>query len=214
MFAILGKKVFMTQIPERYRVYPATVVDISDVVVALKKELPDVGKVVVVGYGKKKHPIKSELGEFKDLGYVPQYKTQVKVTDELFDKLKIGKISEDLLKELLKKDSIVDVTGISKGKGFAGVIKRWGFSRQPKTHGQSDRERHPGSIGAQTPGRVFKGKKMAGKMGNKQVTIKNVKVLGFISESDKQLLLLKGGLPGAYGKIVTVKILNTNMDKK
>jgi large subunit ribosomal protein L3 len=98
----------------------------------------------------------------------------------------------------------VDVVGISKGKGFAGGIKRHGFRRQPKTHGQSDRERAPGSAGAtSTPGRVLKGKRMPGRMGNDRVTVQNLEVM--VVDAENNLLAVKGSIPGANGGLVTVQ---------
>jgi large subunit ribosomal protein L3 len=98
----------------------------------------------------------------------------------------------------------VDVVGTSKGRGFAGTIKRYNFKRQPKTHGQSDRERALGSIGAtSTPGRVFKGKKMPGRMGNARVTVQNLEVVVVDPEND--LLAVKGSVPGARGGLVTIQ---------
>lgn len=97
----------------------------------------------------------------------------------------------------------VKITGISKGKGFAGVVKRWKFAGGPRTHGQSDRERAPGSIGqTTTPGRVYKGKKMAGRMGGKKVTIKGLKVVEI--KPEEKLLVVKGLIPGNKGSFVRV----------
>ncbi len=98
----------------------------------------------------------------------------------------------------------VDVVGTSKGKGFAGTIKRHGFKRQPKTHGQSDRERAPGSIGStSTPGRVHKGQRMAGRMGGKRVTSQNLEVI--VVDAERDLLAVKGSVPGARGGLVMVR---------
>jgi large subunit ribosomal protein L3 len=98
----------------------------------------------------------------------------------------------------------VDVVGTTKGRGFAGTIKRHNFRRQPKTHGQSDRERAPGSIGAtSTPGRVFKGKKMAGRMGNARVTAQNLEVV--VVDPENNLLAVKGSVPGARGGLLTIQ---------
>ncbi len=103
---------------------------------------------------------------------------------------------------------IVDVTGISKGKGFAGGVKRWGFKGGPRTHGQSDRERAPGSLGqTTTPGRVYKGKKMAGRMGQETVTVKNLEVIEVTADG---MLLIKGLVPGSLNSIVVVKKMGTN----
>jgi large subunit ribosomal protein L3 len=99
---------------------------------------------------------------------------------------------------------LVDVTGISKGKGFAGVMKRHGFGGGPITHGQSDRARAPGSIGStSTPGRVMKGMRMAGHMGNRRATVQNLKVV--LVDPERNLLAVKGAVPGAKGGLVMVK---------
>ena len=104
----------------------------------------------------------------------------------------------------LKPGDKVTITGFSKGKGFAGVVKRWGFHGGPKTHGQSDRHRAPGSIGAGTdPGRVWKGQKMAGRMGNRKVTLKKVPVVE-LDEAQK-IVKFKGPLPGNRGSKIVIK---------
>jgi len=105
---------------------------------------------------------------------------------------------------LFKAGDLVDITGWSKGKGFAGVVKRHHFAGGPKTHGQSDRHRHPGSIGATTsPGRVFKGMRMAGHMGNRQVTVRHLEV--FEADPDRNLLLVKGAPPGGRNGLLLIK---------
>lgn len=110
--------------------------------------------------------------------------------------------------EIFSPGDIVDVTGISKGKGWAGGVKRWGFHGGPRTHGQSDRERAPGSIGqTTTPGRVYRGKKMAGRMGSDTVTVKNLEV---ISVTDDGVLLIKGLVPGNVNGLVMVNKIGTN----
>jgi len=98
----------------------------------------------------------------------------------------------------------VDVTGISKGKGFAGVVKRHGFGGGPRTHGQSDRQRAPGSIGAgTTPGRVYKGMRMAGRMGNARVTVQNLQVV--LVDAERNLLAVKGAVPGAKKGLLVIE---------
>jgi large subunit ribosomal protein L3 len=114
------------------------------------------------------------------------------------DRIKVG--------EVFVVGDKVNVSGTSKGKGFAGVVKRWGFAGGPRTHGQSDRERAPGSIGqTTTPGRVYKGKKMAGRMGHKRVTVKGLKVVEVNPE--KNLLVISGLVPGAKGSLVLISKL-------
>ena len=104
----------------------------------------------------------------------------------------------------LKHGDLVNVTGLSKGRGFAGVVKRHHFAGGPKTHGQTDRHRAPGSIGATTfPGRVLKGKRMAGHMGNRSVTARNLEVIQ--ADPERNLLLVKGTVPGANGGLLVIE---------
>lgn len=106
--------------------------------------------------------------------------------------------------DVFQKGELVDVVGVTKGRGFAGTVKRHGFNRAPRTHGQSDRERAPGSIGSgTTPGRVVKGMRMAGRMGNDRVTIQNLEVV--LVDAAKNLLAIKGSVPGSKGGIVIIK---------
>lgn len=111
---------------------------------------------------------------------------------------------ESKLNELFKQGDFVFVTGISKGKGFAGVVKRYRFKGGPRTHGQSDRERAPGSIGSTTtPGRVLKGKRMAGRLGHQRVTVKNLLVAKI--DTEKNILYVKGAVPGIKKGVVEIK---------
>lgn len=106
--------------------------------------------------------------------------------------------------DVFEEGDLVDIVGVSKGRGFAGTVKRHNFNRQPKTHGQSDRERAPGSIGqSATPGRTLKGTRMGGRMGNDRITIKNLKVV--VVDPERNLLAVKGSVPGAKGGIVIIK---------
>lgn len=114
-------------------------------------------------------------------------------------------LAEDNIDQDLENRSII-LTGTSKGKGFAGVMKRWNFSGQQATRGQSDKARAAGSIGAQTPGRVFKGKKMAGHYGNKQVTIRGSKILKV--DTSKKEIMVSGPVPGARNSKVVVRLMN------
>lgn len=123
---------------------------------------------------------------------------------------KVKTSPETKIGEVFKPGDKIKITGWSKGKGFAGVVKRWHFKGGPKTHGQSDRERAPGSIGqGTTPGRVFRGKKMAGRMGTDKVTISGVKV--YDVDGENHFLLVTGLLPGSRnGRLVMMKIGETN----
>jgi len=112
-------------------------------------------------------------------------------------------VGGELNVELENKDVVV--SGVSKGKGFTGVMKKWGFSGQQKTRGQSDRARHAGSIGSQTPGRVLPGKKMAGRHGNQQVTIKGLKIIKVDTERGE--VMVSGPIPGARNSKISIKVL-------
>ncbi len=191
MKAILGIKKGMTRVFEGDRAVPVTVVDVSGCKVArvIKDE-------IVLGLGSKKKGTKAELGKYKDLGYTPMHKWVLK--GELPEGLKIG---SDIVPETFKLGDKVTVSSTSKGKGFAGVVKRHGFKGGPRTHGQSDRLRAPGSIGAGTdPGRVWKGTRMGGRMGSEKVTIKNKKVVGI----KDTYLLISGPIPGSNGDLVKI----------
>lgn len=199
MKTIIGIKKNMSQIfKEDGNVVPVTFIDVADVVVAHKKTVEKDGyNATVIALGKKKNPSKAEIGKFKELGYVPMYAVEV----ELEEELKIGDKVNVAMFDAIKK---VNVTGITKGKGFQGVMKRWGFKGGPRTHGQSDRQRHPGSIGMRTtPGRVFKGKKMAGRMGGNTLTVKNLKVVEV--DQEHSLLALKGAVPGNKDSLVIIQ---------
>lgn len=138
--------------------------------------------------------------EKKNADLFPRYLKEIRLDSEPKN-LKVGQ--QILPSDVLKPGDLVQVTGISKGKGFAGVVKRWGFAGGPRTHGQSDRLRAPGAIGQGTnPGRVWKGKKMAGRMGTKQVTVKNLLVL---SVSDDGEVQISGSVPGSRGNLLFIK---------
>lgn len=135
---------------------------------------------------------------------LPRYLREVRVDKEI-ENLNVG--SEIKVDEVLKVGDTVTVSGISKGKGFASGIKRYGFAGGPRTHGQSDRERAPGSLGqTTTPGRVYKGKRMAGNMGRDRVTVKNLKVISINSETNE--LVIKGQVPGSIGTLLTITKTN------
>ncbi|MFZ5365691.1 MAG: 50S ribosomal protein L3 [Patescibacteria group bacterium] len=170
-------------------------------VVQIKKDSVQLG----FGEKKEKKTKKPILGHIKKAGLkiIPRFLREVSANQqEISANLKVG--DEIKVGDVLKPGDIVDVTGTSKGKGFAGVVKRWGFAGGPKTHGQSDRERAPGSIGSTTtPGRVLKGKKMAGRMGGARVTVRNLQVFEVLPE--KNLLLVKGLVPGAKKGLLIIK---------
>jgi large subunit ribosomal protein L3 len=205
MRGILGKKVGMTQIfDERGEVIPVTVIEAGPCFVAQIKTVERDGySAVQLGFEETKpkhltrpqlqHLRKSDLPPIRHLreirlgGDDAQYEEGQKLTVDIFE---VGEY--------------VDVTGTSKGRGFAGVVKRYGFRGGPKTHGQSDRHRAPGSIGAcTTPGRVFKGKRMPGRMGGDRVTAQGLKVM--LVDPERNLLAVRGSVPGAKNGLLTIR---------
>lgn len=147
---------------------------------------------------------KPQIEQLKKIGALKENRAPKFLREARHDgseNLEIGAIVKP--EEVLEVGDIVNVAGISKGKGFAGGVKRHGFAGGPKTHGQSDRHRAPGSIGqTTTPGRVYKGKRMAGRMGGGQQTVRNLKVLSVNVETGE--ILVSGPVPGSFGSLVTI----------
>ena len=211
--AIIGRKLGMTQqFLEGGRVVPLTVVEAGPcTILQIKSQKKDGYEAIKIsfGRGKGKYARKPILGEMKKAGKTEAPALIVEVSGDE-ESLKVGE--EINVGAVFKKEDLVQVTGVSKGRGFAGVIKRWGFHGGPATHGQSDRRRAPGSIGQRTtPGRVYKGKKMPGHMGNKKITVRNLTVVK-VDES-KNLLYIKGAIPGARGGMVVIKKLKVKSPK-
>jgi large subunit ribosomal protein L3 len=202
--AIIGKKVGMTQIfDEKGKVIPVTVVQAGPCAVTYKKTVEKDGySAVQLGYGdvKPKHLTKPMGGHFKKSDVAPKkFLREFRFEDT--DAYNVGDIIKADAFEVGKK---VDVTGTSKGKGYAGVIKRWNFHRLKETHGSGPVARHGGSMGAcSTPSRVWKGKKMAGHLGAEKVTVQNLAVVKVDAEND--LIAIKGAIPGPNGGIVIIK---------
>ncbi|MGB9911423.1 MAG: 50S ribosomal protein L3 [Microgenomates group bacterium] len=191
--AILGQKIEQTQrFTKEGKRIPVTIIKTGPCwVVQIKTKEKDGYNAIQLGFGEKKKANKPLIGHAKKAGLEkpPLFLREIKVEDPT--KFKVGQ--EIKAEEIFKKGDKVKVTGKSKGKGFAGVVKRWGFAGGPRTHGQSDRERAPGSIGqTTTPGRVYKGKKMAGRMGGDQVTIKGLSIF----DVKEGMLEVKGLVPG------------------
>lgn len=204
---IIGKKLGQTQgFLEDGRRIPLTRIDVSsNVVVQLKSQEKEGYNAVQLGFGSTKKADKPTAGHTKKAGLndSPRVFREAKV--EKVDGIEIG--SKVVVEEILAAGDIVDVSGVSKGKGYAGVVKRHHFKGGPKTHGQSDRLRAPGSIGqSTTPGRVYKGKRMAGRMGVDRVTIKNLEVIDYT----EGVLLVKGLVPGPISSFVTITRSGTN----
>ncbi len=188
----LGRKIGMTQIfNDDGRVVPVTVIEAGPCVVTQIKTVETDGyEAVQLGFGESKRLTKGQLGHLKG-NYNCRYLREVQADD--VSEFEVG---QTLKVDIFEPGEKLDVIGRSKGRGFAGVMKRWGFSGGPRTHGQSDRARAPGSIGGgTTPGRVYKGLKMPGHMGNRRITAKGLEVISV--DPDRNLVLLKGGVPGA-----------------
>lgn len=156
-----------------------------------------------LGFGIAKHLSRAQEGSIKKAGLTikPRFLREVRVSAVPAEQLSLGK--EIKVAEIFKVGDKVRVSGTSKGKGFAGVVKRHGFAGGPRTHGQSDRERAPGSIGqTTTPGRVYKGKRMAGRMGHERVTVRGLKVVAV--DAEHNLLTIKGLVPGAKQELLVI----------
>jgi len=185
-------------------VVPYTAVEVVPAVVLQVKSKETDGYEAVklaVGKGKGKYDKKPTLLEMKKAGKEEAPEKILEVPGRLKDK-KIG--DEIKASDVLGEQDVVMVTGWSKGRGFAGVMKRWGFHGGPQTHGQSDRLRAPGSIGQTTdPGRVHKGKKMPGRYGGEQVSVENLRVLKIDEENNQ--VLISGAIPGPTGAYVVIR---------
>jgi large subunit ribosomal protein L3 len=197
---VLGRKLGMTQVFESDgKAVPVTVIEVlPNVVVQVKTKDTDGYEAVQLGAGTRKRLNSPQKGHMKDYGQFRYLREmQVENIGDWEAGAKVGC-------EIFEEGDIVDVSGPSKGRGFAGVMKRHGFHGGPKTHGQSDRARAPGSIGSgTTPGKVWKGMRMAGHMGTGQVTVKNLRVVR--SDADRGLLLVVGAVPGNEGALLKVR---------
>lgn len=200
---IIGKKIGMTQIfDEKGKVIPVTVIEAGPCVVTQKKTVENDGyNAVQIGFGDQKPQRVSKplAGHFKKGDVAPK---------KTLRELRLDDISALNVGDLIKADTFetgerVDVTGKSKGKGYAGVIKRWNFQRLKMSHGVGPVARHGGSLGASsTPSRVMKGKKMAGHLGNERVTVQNLEVVKVDAENN--IIAIKGAVPGPKGAVVVV----------
>ncbi|HKJ18521.1 MAG TPA: 50S ribosomal protein L3 [Xanthomonadales bacterium] len=203
---LVGRKRGMTRVfTEEGDSVPVSVIEVQPNRVTQIKDADNDGySAIQVTYGSRRASLvnKPEAGHFSKAGTeagggLYELRTEGEDTSEL-------EAGSELTVEMFAAGEIVDVTGTSKGKGFTGTIKRHNFSMQDATHGNSLAHRAPGSIGqCQTPGRVFKGKKMAGHMGDERVTTQNLEVIRV--DADRNLLLIKGAVPGAAGGHVTVR---------
>ncbi|BBM65824.1 MULTISPECIES: 50S ribosomal protein L3 [Vibrio] len=204
MIGLIGRKVGMTRVfTEEGVSIPVTVVEVEANRVSQVKTLETDGYAaiqVTTGAKKANRVTKPEAGHFAKAG-VEAGRGLWEFRLENGEEFEVG---AELTVELFNETKKVDVTGTSKGKGFQGAVKRWNFRTQDMTHGNSLSHRAPGSIGqCQTPGRVFKGKKMAGHMGAERVTTQNLEIVRV--DAERNLLLIKGAVPGATGGNVIVK---------
>lgn len=201
---LLGTKKGMTSTYDaRRRRVGATIIEVSPNAVTQIKTLDskDGYTAVQLGYGTKKSVRKPQIGHLKKAGIDSKVRWLREVRTEAVDDLNPGQALR--VSDIFSVGDAVKVIGVSKGKGFQGGVRRHGFAGGPKTHGQSDRLRAPGSIGSgTTPGRVYKGKKMAGHMGAQQVSVTNLEVVGLDRKAN--LLTIKGAVPGPIGGLVMV----------
>ena len=202
--AIIGKKVGMTQIfDESGRVIPVTVIEAGPCVVAQKKTMENDGYVSVqLAFGDvaEKKLTKPELGHLKKAGVSPKKHLKEFKLDNAAD-LEVG---AEIKADLFAEGDHVDVTGISKGHGFQGAVKRHGNHIQKMSHGGGPVHRHSGSMGSSsTPSRIFKGKMMPGQMGNEQVTVQNLDVVKV--DAEMNMIAVRGAVPGPKGGIVFLK---------
>jgi len=197
---IIGRKLGMTQIfRDNGEAEAVTAIEAGPCSVIQVKTVAKEGyNAVQLGFSEAKRLNSPRRGHLKELGQF-KYLREFRVDDS--EAIEVG---EKIDVNLFKAGDLVDITGVSKGKGFAGVVKRYHFAGGPKTHGQSDRHRARGSIGSATsPGRVLKGTRMAGHMGNRRTTVRHLEV--FEADPDRNLLLVKGAVPGGRNGLLLIE---------
>ena len=197
---IIGKKLGMTQIfKDNGQVEAVTAIEAGPcTVIQVKTTAKEGYNAAQLGFGQAKRLSSAQRGHLKELGQF-RYLRELRLNDD-----ESAEVGDEIDVSLFQEGDIVDITGVSKGKGFAGTVKRHHFAGGPKTHGQSDRHRAPGSIGATTyPGRVFKGTRMAGHMGNSKVTNRHLEVNK--TDPSRNLLLVKGTVPGAKNGLLIIR---------
>jgi large subunit ribosomal protein L3 len=197
---LLGRKLGMTQVfTDIGEALGVTVIEAGPCqVTQVRTEDKDGYEAVQLGFGETKRLTKPERGHIKGLTPV-RYLREFKSTE-----IEQAEVGQTVDVGMFEPGTKVDVIAVSKGKGFAGVVKRHHFAGGPRTHGQSDRHRAPGSIGAgTTPGRVYKGTRMAGQMGNERVTVQNLEVVA--TDTERNLLLVKGSVPGPRKGLVYIR---------
>lgn len=198
---MVGRKLGMTQVfDDAGVVHPVTVIECGpNVITQIRTNEKDGYEAVQLGFGIDKRLNKPDQGHRKASGFMSETLREVKA--DTLDGLEVG---QQIKVDAFSAGELVDVTGTSKGRGFQGGMKRHGFRGQQKTHGQSDRWRAPGSIGASaTPGRVYKGTRMAGHHGHERVTVQNLEVIRV--DTERNLLLVQGSVPGPNKGIVLIR---------
>ena len=200
---IIGKKLGMTQIfDEKGNVIPVTLIEAGPCAVAQKKTVENDGyEAIQLAYedAKKKHLTKAEIGHFEKAGITPKkHLKEFRLED--CSAYEAGSV---ITVETFAQGDKVDITGITKGRGFSGCVKRWGHHILRMTHGTGPIHRQPGSMGVIDPARIFKNKKMPGQYGNEQVTILNLVAVKI--DAEKNLIAVKGAVPGAKGGIVFIR---------
>ena len=200
---IIGKKLGMTQIfDEKGNVIPVTLIEAGPCVVAQKKTVENDGyEAIQLAYedAKKKHLTKAEIGHFEKAGITPKkHLKEFRLED--CSAYEAGSV---VTVETFAQGDKVDITGITKGRGYTGCVKRWGHHILRMTHGTGPIHRQPGSMGVIDPARIFKNKKMPGQYGNEQVTILNLAVVKI--DAEKNLIAVKGAVPGSKGGIVFIR---------
>jgi large subunit ribosomal protein L3 len=197
---ILGQKLGMSQIfNEKGNQIPVTLVEAGPCqILQIKTKEKDGYTAIQIGFKKieKAKKIKKTM-KGKEFRYIKEQRTENKEQLKVGDKIDVS---------IFKEGDRVSVSGESKGKGFAGVVKRWGFHGRPRTRGTKHEERQPGSVGAATPSRVVKGIKMAGRMGSERITVKNLKIIKIDKEDN--LLAIKGAIPGRKGTLLEIKSID------
>jgi len=201
--AIVGEKLGMTQVWRDDKVVPVTVLEVTPCrVVQVKRPETDGYSAVQVAFGTQKEHrlIKPQLGAYQKAGVEPGKR----LVELRLDDVSEYEIGQEIGADILEDGDLVDVTGVSKGQGFTGVMKRHNFKGQRASHGAHRVHRMPGAVGqCATPARIFKGKKMAGRSGGQQVTTQNLEIVE--SNAEENIVLIKGNVPGAKGATILVR---------
>jgi large subunit ribosomal protein L3 len=203
--ALLGRKLGMTRLFDENGVVTASTLVEAGPCFVTQLRTPDVDgyTAVQLGFGETRRQTKPQKGHLKKAG-LPERTGLSQLREVPADSLDDLELGARIDASMFEQGEIVDVIGTSKGKGFAGVMKRHNFRGGPKTHGQSDRWRHSGSVGSgTTPGRTFKGMRMGGHLGNARITVKNLRILSV--DPERNLVALRGAIPGPNGGLIMIR---------